>query len=576
MATSTTHWIQAHVWLIAVTAIAAFTMFTRLDTTPIQNWDEGIHGEVSFEMVEGGDWLTPHYAGGTYFRKPPLKLWLSAILFTKFGVNAWTLRLPNALAGIATAVLVAWWVWEWRRSHLEAFLAGLITATMRPIFFHAFRTGEMDGMLTFFVVAALYCWWRATLYAPHTQDKIPNAKIQIPNKSQISKFQTTKWLAACGVAIGLGIMTKSAAGLLPIPIIAADYILHRRWRAIRLRSMLVPGIWCLVIVTPWHLAMTILHGRAFWSDYIGWHVIKRITEVMHNPNAGFWWYIPTFMRRFTPYTWWFAPAIVYAMAGLKSTRMDERKNGIETNTSLLTWFLIGFALFTFAKTKFDWYLLPLYPAAVMLVVPFLASAREIPTSRVFAILHLVALAAFALALPKLFPTGTITNRITEQWVAAFGHPIVFATAVVCTIAGIVAIAHRRWGSTVAGRVAQVIVIVVVMVPAFTVTARHLLAREPAHPAIALAANLRNTGGILVSYGMDFKQAPAAYFILRSTLTNNVRILDGLTNVKRTLGMLAEKNRPGSLITRGDALSPELAAVVDDPQQFGEFTLWHRR
>ncbi|MBI4450220.1 hypothetical protein HY634_04115, partial [Candidatus Uhrbacteria bacterium] len=74
-------WFHAYGWLLGVLAVAAFAMLFRLDTQPIQNWDEGIHAEVSFEMVEGGDWLTPHYAGGTYFRKPPLKIWMSAGLF---------------------------------------------------------------------------------------------------------------------------------------------------------------------------------------------------------------------------------------------------------------------------------------------------------------------------------------------------------------------------------------------------------------------------------------------------------------------------------------------------------------
>ena len=313
------HWLRCYGWLLGVLVVASFAMLFRLGDRPIENWDEGIHGAVSFEMIEDGDWLTPHYAGGTYFRKPPLKLWMSALPFRTFGPNAWTLRLPSAASGIATALLVAWWMWKWRRSRLEAFLAGVIVATMRPIFFHAFRTGEMDGMLTLFVVAALYCWWRANSCVSQAANEIPNSKFsarggsdargasvlrrdasggQIPNKSQNSKSQTTKWLAACGAAIGLAVMTKSAAGLHPIPIIVAHAMNTGVWRRFRFKEFLIFHSSFLIIVLPWHLAMTALHGMAFWNDYFGWHVIKRATEVLHNEPAGvWWWYFPTFARR---------------------------------------------------------------------------------------------------------------------------------------------------------------------------------------------------------------------------------------------------------------------------------------
>jgi 4-amino-4-deoxy-L-arabinose transferase-like glycosyltransferase len=590
--------LRTHGWLLGVLAIAAFVMLFRLGDRPVENWDEGIHGAVSIDMVERGDWVTPWYAGGTYFRKPPLKLWMSAALFEAFGMNAWTLRLPSAIAGILTALLTAWWMWEWRRNRLEAFLAGTIVAIMRPIFFHAFRTGEMDGLLTLFTTATLYCWWRATRAVTHRAGNeflISNSKFLI--KSQV---QMTKWMALVGLFLGLAVMTKSAAGLLPLPIIAADYLLHRRWRIISVHCFLLPASCFLLVAAPWHLAMTWLHGTTFWSDYVGWHVVKRATEAIHNPTADTWWYFPTLLRKFSPFSWWLVPAILFqfilspdALSGRRISQVRSASaQGTEVRigeilrrftpqdkleTLLLLWLLITLALFTIAKTKFDWYLLPLYPAAAMLLARFLVAARDVARDRMTAVLHLVALAIAVLALPSLYPDGSTLDRAVAQVYAPFGHPIVLAAVTVAGVVGVVVAIHRRWGATVAGRVAQVLVLVLVLVPSAVVTASHLLRTPPEGPFQAIAAAVKGSGGHLVSYGMDYKQHPAGYFILRAALSGDVRILDGRRrDIPRTLSMLRERER-GFLLTQNETELPEeLRAAVADPQIFERFTLWTRR
>lgn len=600
-------WLRAHVWLLALATIASFAMLFRLDAQPIRDWDEGIHGEVSFEMIEGGDWLTPHYMGGTYFRKPPLKIWFSAFLFDAFGANAWTLRLPSAFAGIATSLLVAWWVWQWRKNRLDAFLAGLIVATMRPIFSHGFRTGEMDGVLTFFVTAALYYWWRASDY----------------RRQPTNDRATRQWFVVCGAAIGLAVMTKSAAGLLSIPIIAAHALLTGTWRRIRVRDLLVLLLMLIAVTAPWHLAMTILHGTSFWEQYLGWHVIQRVATALHNENAGIWWYLPTFAQKFTPYVFWLVPALFFPLLSASRRREAARSGGLPAGREareagtvpaeggraterfervrhagagerprtgghptsaaapdltilFLLWILITLALFTIAKTKFDWYLLPLYPAAVMLLVPFVAAARDAVRDRTVAALHLAAAGGFLLALPNVLPDNTIGDRILERWYALFGHPLIFTAIALATLVGIIAAAHRRWGAAIASRTARILVLFLMLIPGLTVTARHLLAREPAHPATAIAAALRGTHGVLVTYGFDPKQHPAAYFIFRTQLSDDVRILDGQSDLRRTTSMLREQS-PAYLLTRTETELPEeLRATVTAPRQFDGFTAWDRR
>ena len=61
------------------------------------------------EMVETGDWFTPHYNNLTYLDKPPVYFWMVASSFTLFGPSEWSARLPGALLGLATVLLA--WLW---------------------------------------------------------------------------------------------------------------------------------------------------------------------------------------------------------------------------------------------------------------------------------------------------------------------------------------------------------------------------------------------------------------------------------------------------------------------------------
>ena len=52
--------------------------------------DEAWYAQVSREMLQGGDWLTPHYRGEVWLHKPPLLYWLVAASYRLLGVGEWT------------------------------------------------------------------------------------------------------------------------------------------------------------------------------------------------------------------------------------------------------------------------------------------------------------------------------------------------------------------------------------------------------------------------------------------------------------------------------------------------------
>lgn len=254
-------------WLAVLIAGAAVGLLFGLTSPPLQHWDEGTHAAVSLEMVRSGDWLDPTHMGRPYHSKPPLKLWLTAMLYRVLGVDLWAIRLPSALAGIAASVLLGWWVRRATGSRLQGLATGLALATMRPAFRHAFRTGEMDGIAVFAMVASLHAWWEATRRGG----------------------RPGPWMAWLGTALGIGVMCKSVAAMLPLLVIAVDVVSARPrlpWRAV------VAAVVALTVVAaPWHLWMTAVHGDAFWRQYLGREIAARAAHPLFDPGRGTWWYL---------------------------------------------------------------------------------------------------------------------------------------------------------------------------------------------------------------------------------------------------------------------------------------------
>lgn len=54
-------------------------LFPGLGRGPFDDPGEGMHAEIAREILETGDWITPHLNGARYFDKPPLLYWLSAL-----------------------------------------------------------------------------------------------------------------------------------------------------------------------------------------------------------------------------------------------------------------------------------------------------------------------------------------------------------------------------------------------------------------------------------------------------------------------------------------------------------------
>lgn len=359
--------LRLRVMLVIVCLLAGTVFFWQLGTRPLENWDEGIHASVTLEMVERHAWIDLSYRGAQYTAKPPLKFWLTAPLFVLFGASEFAARFWSALAGVGTAFLLSLWIWQWKRKAWAAVLAAMLFLTLRANFFHGFRTGETDGLMVFFTVLALWAYWN-------------------------SWMQKRSWWVT-GVAVGLAFMTKPLGGVLPLIIIGLDILAGWRWRKLPWKHMGLAALCAAVVALPWHIVESIRHGSAFWDSFVGFHVIDRANEVLYKNYVPWWWYWTIVKLRAFPYV----PFIVLATL-LGGWRWIRQRDALDR--LLVIWVAAVAIMFTLVQTKFDWYILPLYPATVLLLVRLFSKLLE----RNQAVLRILFLLAFGWAI-YLLPAG---------------------------------------------------------------------------------------------------------------------------------------------------------------------------
>ena len=119
--------------------------------------------------------------------KPPASLWVMEISARIFGLNSWSLLVPQALEGVATVGVLFATVRRWF-GPAAGLIAGAVLA-VTPVATLMFRYDNPDALLVLLLVIAAYAITRAL------------------------ESGQTRWLALTGSAAGLRFPDQDAAGL---------------------------------------------------------------------------------------------------------------------------------------------------------------------------------------------------------------------------------------------------------------------------------------------------------------------------------------------------------------------------
>jgi len=217
-----------YVWNLAANGYAN-TYYAAAAQAAAQSWVAWFFGSV-----DAGNFITVD--------KPPLSTMLMGLSVRVFGLNSWSILLPQALLGVASVLLLFSAV---KRSFgpVAAAIAGVVMA-LTPVAVLMFRFNNPDALLTFLLIAGGWAMLRAVEDGRH------------------------RWLIAAGIFVGLAFMTKYLQACLVLPAFTLTYLIAAK-ASIRRR---IAGF--LILATTTFLASA-------W-----WVAIVQITPMSIRPFIG--------------------------------------------------------------------------------------------------------------------------------------------------------------------------------------------------------------------------------------------------------------------------------------------------
>jgi 4-amino-4-deoxy-L-arabinose transferase-like glycosyltransferase len=197
--------------------------------------------------------------------KLPASLWVQELSARLFGFSSWSMLLPQALAGVASVLVLYRLVRRWQ-GEVAAFLAALALA-LTPVAVVMFRYNQPDALLTLLLLLAAWALWSAL--------------------EKGANWKASTWrLALCGALVGFAFLTKMLEALVVLPVFGLVYLVCGRPALWRRLVQLVVGAVAFVVAAGWWVAIVELWPKAS-RPYIGGSTSNSVLELVFSRSGGF-------------------------------------------------------------------------------------------------------------------------------------------------------------------------------------------------------------------------------------------------------------------------------------------------
>jgi 4-amino-4-deoxy-L-arabinose transferase-like glycosyltransferase len=310
---------------VAIGAVSPPLLLLHTGGKALHNGDEAIYAEMAREMVASGRPGELTWQGEVLFPRPPGAIWPVALAHALLHDER-AVRWPLAIAcGLELGLLFL------LGTALASPLVGAAAAgtlLTADLFLGYARYFESEPFLCVWVLGAFLCY--------ETARRRPRA------------------IYGYGVCLGGAILTKQLVGALPLLALAADALAVDRRRPAHVGRAL--GV-AAVVALPWHAYAVVTHGAPFLDAFFVRSIVKRSAGgMLRTTRATF--YLRELWRSDRPLL---IAATLGALLYLPEA-LERRGRAL----LLLSWTIGVVLIYSVARSRYDYYLLLVYPALTLL------------------------------------------------------------------------------------------------------------------------------------------------------------------------------------------------------------------
>ncbi len=299
-------------------AAAAFLLFVPfLGAVHLFDWDEINFAECAREILVTHDYFSVKINFQPFWEKPPVFIWMQALSMSVFGINEFAARLPNAICGIIT-LLVLFNIG--RKLVDERF--GLIwvlayAGSLLPHFY--FKSGIIDPWFNLFIFCGFY------YFILFTNNK------------------NTRLLILSALFIGLSVLTKGPVAALVFGLCLGVYWIIKRFQPVlNIKEILIYILAVATVGGLWFLMLVLTGNTSIIKEFFLYQVRLFNTQDAGHGGPFYYHWLVLLIGCF--------PVSVFALRSFRKSSFDTPYQK-HFKLWMMILFFVVLILFSIVKTK---------------------------------------------------------------------------------------------------------------------------------------------------------------------------------------------------------------------------------